>query len=164
MADVTIESVTGAALTIAPGTVLRLNEGAQLDVGGSSTSGTLIANGTSAEPIVFTSNQTTHTAGWWDHLRFLSGAVGCELEYCLLEYGGGNTYGERDAIVYIWTYNPVLVQNCRVENSYTNGIKIVAGTTHSVDGTYLFGNANGDTVTEAGGSATGTLETIPPFE
>ena len=55
-------------------------------------SGSLIAKGTKAKPILFTGEQKT--AGFWKGLRFYySNNVKNELDYVTVEYGGGNDYG-----------------------------------------------------------------------
>ena len=61
---VAVQAVSGSAtLTLLPGTTIRFNANSQLLMN-YNTKGALIANGTAAAPILFTSN-TTQTAGAW---------------------------------------------------------------------------------------------------
>ncbi len=88
--------IDGATLTIEPGTVVKFTEGSQIEVGYSTQNSTLIANGTAAEPIIFTSVSSTPVAGDWDYIYFGSGATSdCSMSYCTIMYGGGyaSNYG-----------------------------------------------------------------------
>jgi hypothetical protein len=58
----------GVSLTIQPGTVIKANPGKFIRV-----DGTLIARGTAAQPILFTTNSITNAA--WSGIRFLETAV-----------------------------------------------------------------------------------------
>jgi subtilisin family serine protease len=86
----------GEILTIQPGTTIRFEGNYSLSVGG-----TLIADGTEAQPIVFTSNKTSPTAGDWGQIKFLDSSTdatldangnytgGSILRHCIVEYGKG---------------------------------------------------------------------------
>jgi len=78
----------GATLTIEPGTEIWIDQYASIKVGAYQSPGTLIANGTEVSPILFTSNQTVKTRGWWENIRFAEQAVNCQMSYCTIEYGG----------------------------------------------------------------------------
>ncbi|MFA4907724.1 MAG: FlgD immunoglobulin-like domain containing protein [archaeon] len=96
--DVTVAS--GAELIIDPGTKVAFNSGKKLTV-----NGTLIAQGTSANHIVFTSSSSTPSPGSWYGIRFedSSSDVNCILKYCDIQYA---QYG-----VYCNRANPRLISN-----------------------------------------------------
>ena len=86
-------SVDGATLTIEPGTVIKFKENSELDIGYSSSGSSLIANGTSDNPITFTSVADNPSAGDWDYIYFGDGATNSSMSYCNISYGGGyNAY------------------------------------------------------------------------
>ncbi len=86
-------AVEGATLTIEPGTVIKFQQGAELDIGYNNSGSILIANGTATNPITFTSAATNPAAGDWDYIYFGNGASGSSMSYCHIYYGGGyNTY------------------------------------------------------------------------
>jgi hypothetical protein len=83
----------GATLTIQPGTVIRFNAGASLHIA-SSNNATIIANGTVEKPIIFTSNAPNPVAGAWDGIYFYQNTLqNTVLNYCVIEYAGGNETG-----------------------------------------------------------------------
>lgn len=86
-----IGSQTGTAVvTIAPGTVIQFGDDAYLGVGYTVSAG-LIAEGTVANPITFTSAQANPQPGDWRHI-YISGAVvdaQVRFSHCVIEYGGG---------------------------------------------------------------------------
>ena len=86
-------AVEGATLTIEPGTTVKFQQGAELDIGYNNSGSVLVANGTATEPITFTSAATNPAAGDWDYIYFGNGASGSSMTYCNVYYGGGyNTY------------------------------------------------------------------------
>src|SRR4051794_15537655 len=62
--------------------------------------GTLIANGTPANPIVFTANIATAP---WANLQLISGSQ--QLSYCNFYYGGAGTGG--NGMVYVIRYTSI---------------------------------------------------------
>ena len=96
---------SGVTLTIQSGTVVRFNPGTSLLVGG-----TLIADGTQDQEIVFTSAQSNPTPGAWEIIKFTASAVdavvdgarnyvsGSIFRYARIEYGRG--IGLVDALPY----------------------------------------------------------------
>lgn len=86
---------TAAILTIAAGTTIRFSPGSQLLVGYGGSLGGLIAVGTALQPITFTSASDNPQPGDWQQLNFADGTVDAQtrLEHCVIEYGGGGTYG-----------------------------------------------------------------------
>jgi parallel beta-helix repeat protein len=113
-----------AILTIEPGATILFAQGARLDIGnGSGVSGaTLIANGTAAKPITFTSAAATKTPGDWDYIGFYDAASSASsMQYCIIEYGGG--YSENYGAVYI-TGSSVSIENCTIRYSENHGISL----------------------------------------
>ena len=76
--EVLVES--GITLSIEAGTLVKCqNDGITVE-------GTLIANGTSGNEILFTSNHTAPTAGDWSGIKFNSYGTGSELTFCNIKY------------------------------------------------------------------------------
>ncbi|MFQ5790425.1 MAG: hypothetical protein ACE5JI_08125, partial [Acidobacteriota bacterium] len=114
------DTTTPATLTIEPGVEVRFAQWKRLSVGTSASKGALIAQGTQAAPIVFTSNQTTKTPGYWYELRFEGGAQATSLlEYVTVEYGGGGNVGE----LYVGGSSPT-IRNTTVRKSSNHGVYV----------------------------------------
>jgi parallel beta-helix repeat protein len=79
--NVTVNS--GATLTVQPGVTVKTGIGFYLDV-----YGTLLAQGTAEQPIVFTSAATSPTAGDWGGIFLNSTSAGNSFSYVTVEYGG----------------------------------------------------------------------------
>lgn len=76
-------------LTLDPGTEVRFALNKYLLVGYSSTvQGALNAQGTAAEPVVFTSNQTSPTPGYWQGIIFRQSDHTSTMSYCRVQYAG----------------------------------------------------------------------------
>ena len=85
--------VHGAAapvLTIEPGVEVRFTTAGSLQLGSGSSRGALLANGTAAEPITFTSDAATKARGDWGFLRFDGPTTSPRsyLTHAVVEYGG----------------------------------------------------------------------------
>jgi hypothetical protein len=114
----------GYTLTIDPGVVVKFDTGRVLQIDGE-----LIAVGTAANRITFTSNQTNPAAGDWGKIHFADTSIdavfdtagnyvsGCVMKYCNALYGGGIGFG----IIHNERSMPYF-SNCRIENSLKNGI------------------------------------------
>ncbi|TVR35393.1 MAG: right-handed parallel beta-helix repeat-containing protein [Balneolaceae bacterium] len=78
----------GVTLTIEPGTTLKFESSSYIDL---DEQGGLVADGTEAEPIVFTG--TTEQAGWWNgiYVRESSNPQN-ELDWVTVEYAGGEEF------------------------------------------------------------------------
>jgi parallel beta-helix repeat protein/predicted outer membrane repeat protein len=95
----------GVTLTIEPGVVIRFDSGRCLQIDGE-----LIARGTGAQMIVFTSNQFSPAAGDWGYIFFSDSSIdaaydldgnytnGSILEYCIVEYAGGVSVANNGAV------------------------------------------------------------------
>jgi len=111
---------TGSAVvTIAPGTVIEMGLDSFIDIG-YTTNGGLIAEGTAANPIVFTSAQTLPQPGDWRHIYFAFGAIGaqCRMAHCRVEYGGNS--GEN---ILVWDAQPTIA-GCQIRHSAAWGITL----------------------------------------
>src|SRR5206468_11953144 len=79
---------TLVTLTFAPGATFR-SSGPGLFVGTTANRGALVAVGTGAQPITFTTNSPTPAPGQWQGLYFddLSDDATSILDHCVVEYG-----------------------------------------------------------------------------
>jgi len=122
-------------MTILPGVVMQFNVDAGLALG----SGTLIANGTAAQPIKFTGYQPG--VGYWLGLSLGNNDPQINLNYCIIDGAGSNKPNGSTACVSDtkgavnffpscnnWTTAPV-VTNCIISNSGGYGIVYKNGTT-----------------------------------
>jgi len=94
--------------------------------------GALIARGTAANLITFTSNQASPAKGDWKNIEFTDSSVdatfdgagnytgGGILEYCVVEYGGSSVIGAVETDI----ASP-LIDHCTVRNSASSGIQAV---------------------------------------
>jgi hypothetical protein len=101
----------GATLTINPGVVVQFGNGASLTV-----NGTLIAQGTSASPIIFTS-ATGATPGSWNYVQVNSG--NSIFKYCTFEYGTCPLN-----LNYASSGSPVVIENCLFQYNSSYGLRL----------------------------------------
>ncbi|MDI6821921.1 MAG: S-layer homology domain-containing protein [Actinomycetota bacterium] len=99
--DVFVEN--GATLTIEPGVEVKFNRGAgeklfSLRIG-SVGGGTLIADGTWDDPIIFTSNRPYPVPGDWDCIFFGDSSVDakCIVDNCIIEYASHGIHCDRSS-------------------------------------------------------------------
>ncbi|MCI5123180.1 MAG: right-handed parallel beta-helix repeat-containing protein [Candidatus Electrothrix sp. AR5] len=141
---ITIGSRQGATLTIEPGTQLRLEERAAIEIGALNSPGRLIARGMPDAPILFTSNQNLKTKGWWHHIRFNKQSVDNQLEYCIIEYGGGFDVWNSAADIVVGTRNGLTIQQTKITDSKQYGIKLLDEGTVKLDKTVFSRNESED--------------------
>ncbi len=118
-----------AALTIAAGTRMEFRSTSQLRI---NTDGALIAVGTQAEPITFTSSE--QTTGFWDGINFVySGSPQNKLEHVIIEYGGTAANGDALINASSLSSNPVRLSmnNVTLRNSIGDGFSFNRYTTLS---------------------------------
>ncbi|MBI2174206.1 MAG: right-handed parallel beta-helix repeat-containing protein, partial [Candidatus Omnitrophica bacterium] len=87
-------SNTLKTLTLQPGVTLKFAANTGLTTGayGSNFPAALIAQGTSTQPITFTTSSATPAPGQWSGLAFYSGTTAATiLDYCIIEYGGAGS-------------------------------------------------------------------------
>ena len=137
----------------APRTVWTLDPGVVVSVGsagritlrtsafGQPNAGVLVAKGTAAKPIVFTSSAATPAAGdWrglvWDgvsdpadrleyvHVAYAGGPSGANSFHCSPKGGGAYSANEDAAIALFAQPGSAFIQNCTLENSGGDGIDL----------------------------------------
>ncbi len=152
LSDVTVRGTSGGdgvtTLTVDPGTTIAFAQYAGLTIGSGSATlpGGLLADGTVASPILFTSKQSgPKSAGWWGSLRFYDYAseTSTRLENVTIEYGGYSTaalYLDQTSPkisncivrssgregVYLYYASPV-IQSCTIRDSVQNGVYVYYG-------------------------------------
>ncbi|MEJ2737686.1 MAG: right-handed parallel beta-helix repeat-containing protein, partial [Anaerolineae bacterium] len=74
-----------ATLFVSPGVEVYFDQDTGIQVAGD---GRLQAEGTAADPILFTANTASPSRGYWDRIFFDDTALASTLSYCLVEYAG----------------------------------------------------------------------------
>jgi predicted outer membrane repeat protein len=112
-----IKILDDSSLTIEPGVIIEFQGHFSLTVFGS-----IFANGTSSDTIVFTTTQANQENGW-HHMVFDDypdmNKVS-ELSYCKFEYGYAHPYeklGTRGGAIYAEQYNQITISNSRFINN-----------------------------------------------
>lgn len=101
-------------LSIEPGTTIRMNAGRGLYVGNTSGNpGALVARGTAADPIIFTSNKAEPQPGDWAGIYFYGTTHDATtlMEHCVVDYSGSS-----GGALYIYASAPT-IRNTTIENS-----------------------------------------------
>jgi parallel beta-helix repeat protein len=155
-------------LTIEPGTVIKFDPSKVLQI-----NGTLVAKGTLADTILFTSN-TNQTAGSWGNIYFTDGSTdgvvedngnylsGSILEYCRIEYGG-KIEQTVTAMLKFEESLPVL-RNSSINNSIAAGVNLLVSNYVITNITYNSNKFyNCKTAIEVGGSLSGLKITNSSF-
>jgi parallel beta-helix repeat protein len=125
--NVTVNS--GVALTISPGTYLFFDDDTRLTV-----NGTLIAQGSSDNPIVFTSSNETPSSGDWYGIRFEDSSVdaSCIIDYCDIrnaDFGvycyyskpkiQNSNFEDNTRALYLFNADNIVIKGCQlIDNSY----------------------------------------------
>ncbi|MBP1464493.1 hypothetical protein EYB53_002110, partial [Candidatus Chloroploca sp. M-50] len=137
----TLSVNAGTQLTLTPGTVVKFTDNTDLDV-----NGTLLAEGTETQPIIFTSfhddaaggdtngngTTTSPAAGNWGGLYFTPQSSGSRLRHVQVRYGGYEYWGNRRSL-YVQT-SDLLVEASTIVQSSGHGL-------HAADVTpQLWGN------------------------
>ncbi|TGU71731.1 hypothetical protein E4633_15635, partial [Geomonas terrae] len=131
----------GYRLIIEPGVVVKFDKDRVLQI-----NGTLVARGTFAQPIIFTSGQTSPAAGDWGRIYFdatstaavfdptgnyLNGSI---IEHSIVEYGAGP-----DGIVYLNQASPYISRSV-IRNSLASGVFSSNAAKAVVRDSELYGN------------------------
>lgn len=115
-------NIDGATLTIQHGTTVKFKEGAYINVGNSSSGSAIIAVGTAAAPIIFTSYSTIPTAGDWNGIFFEDGTASTtRLSFCNFIYSGG--YSSSYGTINLDGCN-ISMDNCTITNGENFGITV----------------------------------------
>ncbi len=111
----------GATLTILPGCIVQFepNADAGIGVGWQPTTGALVAVGTLADPILFTSRAAVPQRGDWRGLSFYGGILETtHLSYCTIEYTGY----DGGAAVYVAWGAALSMDHCTIRHAGRCGI------------------------------------------
>jgi flagellar hook assembly protein FlgD len=148
---------SGATLTVDPGVVVEIGSACSLTV-----NGTLMAAGTSASPISFTSAAATPAPGDWSYVAFKASSSASQLSYVTFQYGGGAGWG---SMVFVQGSSPAFdhvtiassssigldmniaggaptISNSTISNNGSYGFNLVAGNTVTLSDTAFTGNAS----------------------
>ncbi len=147
---------SGVTLTIDPGATIKFANGQYIAI-----NGTLLATGTSAAPITFTSNAATPTAGSWSGVQFKPGSSSnSQLAYASVLYSGGWVGGvvvegssptidhvtvsnsSTDGIKVMGTSPAPTLTNCTISSNSGYGINLIGGTTATISGCTFTSNGN----------------------
>ncbi len=112
-------------LAIDPGVEVRFNKNTKLEIGASSGDpGAVVAEGTAADPILFTSNETSPAAGDWYGIHFQNTTddATTSLSNCIVEYAGYANQGS----VYVYYSAPEL-QDSIIRYGSSYGVYIYSG-------------------------------------
>ena len=114
-----IQIENGAVLTIAPGAIVKFEERAGLIVG-SEGNGAIIAEGTEAEPILFTSIQSTPAPGDWDAVTIAGpSSTASSFSYCKFQYGGYDLFDDPSAMLTVMDGGRVKIDRCEFSHGYS---------------------------------------------
>lgn len=113
-------------LTIEPGCIIKFNSNTGLVIGYENFSfvylGVLNAQGTSDDPILFTSNASSPAVGDWKGIYFKYTGNNTIMDYCEVEYADNNIYCDRSSPI---------IKNSTIQNS-NNGIYISSSSSPSI--------------------------------
>ena len=142
---VMVMAASAPVLTIEAGTVVKFNAGSGntcLGIGYGSTPGRLVAIGTASQPILFTSNQTTPTAGFWRGIFLTSASQpASQLSYVTVEAAGYNAYSIQAAVT-LDGGTPTL-DHLTIRTSSGSGLRVDNGTS-TVTYSTITGTTGGD--------------------
>jgi hypothetical protein len=116
----------GAVLTIEPGTTVLMEPAGFLSVAGSGDNAALVAVGTAAEPITFTSAALNPEAGDWQCVRIGADSSATDIRYTTFAYGGAPcaaTGADYEGMLQI-DATARAVTNSAFQNSSTYGVLI----------------------------------------
>jgi hypothetical protein len=121
--------------TIAAGVTVTVEPGVILTLGSLTVKGTLIAEGTAEEPVVFTSSAKEPKAGDWNDIIFESGSGASVLNHVEVAYGG---WTERPEIE-VKSASPT-IKNSTIRNGRGNGIQVVEGGSPEIASNSFYNN------------------------
>jgi RHS repeat-associated protein len=142
-ADVIIN--TSSDVTIAAGVTLKITPGVIMIPHKILVKGTLKAEGTTKEPVIFTGAKT-EKSGEWGNLKFESGSGESVLDHVELAYGGSAT---NSGMIEAIKVSP-RVTNSTIRKSKNYGIKVTESGAPMIEHDRFRGNANGLSYTGTG--------------
>ncbi len=173
----TVTIGNAVTFTLEPGCVMKFNSGTRLTV-----NGTLVANGTQADSIAFTSYRdddwggdtngdgpSSGVRGDWYDVYFSDADAGCAMTYCIVRYAGQQYGGypyNWHSVDLLGTGSSLTITNCVIEQTAGNIVNSAyrcyaifgqAGTTLEISGCEIRNNS-GDGV--AGGGALSIVNTV----
>jgi hypothetical protein len=111
----------GITLTIEPGTVVQFERASD----GFYVLGTLIAQGTALNPILFTSDEAVKQPGQWRAISFRASArANSIMQNCIVECGAAPGSIFNGNIVFESPTASILITNCIIRHSFANGMTI----------------------------------------
>jgi len=114
--------IDGATLTIKPGVTIKFTKNSSIIFGVHQEDSKLLANGTSDNPITFTSAEYHPAEGDWNNIKFTSGTLhSSSMKYCNIMYAGGLS-GDNAAIDI--SDCSITIENCKIEYSDNRGIDL----------------------------------------
>jgi hypothetical protein len=123
---------TSNSFTIAAGTHLSMDEGAELVIDGGDSNGSFTAIGTANSPIIISGiyNQT----GVWNSIQFKSSnSANNRIEYCTISGGGNGSLASQQGMITVVNANgqtsAINIRNSSINNSSTIGVYIKAQNT-----------------------------------
>ncbi|KAB2872162.1 MAG: hypothetical protein F9K37_01115 [Bacteroidales bacterium] len=128
-------------LTIQPGSILKFGADGKIHVGYYQNA-VLTANGTTTEPIIFTSSASSPAAGAWEGIYLWDNSNSSNFNYCEFLYAGNGSADDRAAIMAIGSN--FSVTNSKFKNSDGWGIYYDAYSTLTQSGNTFESCAFGD--------------------
>jgi len=131
----------GKTLTIEPGVTVKVGGSASLEV-----NGTLIADGTAANHIIFTSLSDPPT--YWKNIRITADSSNSSVSYAQFKYGGryfSNTPLEQRAELSVIN-NSINISHSTFENSYGDGLRLTLSNSTVSNNTFSVGTTSSSNV------------------
>lgn len=148
-----VQSTSGSTLNVEAGTTVKFTSGSEIQIG-TGDFGSLVANGTVGNPIVFTTSAPAggEQPGQWDGIFFGQHTTGGSiLNYCELSYGGGYADSYNNGNINLNDVPATLptISNCTLSYSAGYGIYSDDSDPTLINNTF-FENSLGDTGNKKG--------------
>ena len=121
------DAANASTLTVEPGVIVKFAQNTGIQVGSTTAKGNLVTRGTATGKVVFTSNQTSPTPGFWSGISLYNDtARASTLEQTVIEYGGAGAASSNANLVF--NGSSPLLKNCQIRNSAGSGIYMTNAT------------------------------------
>jgi flagellar hook assembly protein FlgD len=131
--DVTVGAASTPILTVQAGVTVKFNANTSLWIGWGGAAAGLQAVGTSGQPIIFTANSGSPTAGFWRAVRLEpSTAASSQIAWATISYGG---YTGNYGALYVNGCSPTL-SSLTLQNNNHSGISVNGGSPTMVNNTF----------------------------